>query len=590
MADGILTPAVSVTSSVGGLAVVAPVVGENVRPISIAFLPVLFLGQRFGTQKLSFLFAPYFVRTKNYDALAGVLLSLTGCEAVFANLGQFNSAAIRLSFVTIVYPSLIFAYLGQGARLVVDGERVIANPFYLTIPGGENGGLWWVTWVFGVFATLIASQGQSHAQAPTSVGRSAAAELIAHLLPVLRGSAMITATFSLIQQLMGQRCFPAIRINYTSNITAGQVYIPAINWILMAGTIITVGIFGSSFAMTLAYGFAVAVVMFITTTLLAIQIPLIKNLPWVLGVAFFLVFGFLDGLFVGAAVKKVPHGAWFPLAIGSALCIFMVFWTRCRELEDTFDRQNRRKLTRVVLNQGKATAAQGGLGADDKKIAFISERERGRSTSPVLISQLCRSPAPHYRRRDASLHQDEHGALYVKRSDSEDLIKVQRIPTLAIVHKLSEGKGVPHAFSVFLRQIPALPRVVIFLSVRVTAVPHVPIEARYLVSKVRSLDGFYGVLMRKGYLDSFSPEVEAILDRIYEIEVQYSSVDLEERLKVIKQASLTTTHIIPNYNIKSKVVKNPIADRMRRVVVEELYGRLRVIFPDESHLLVDTER
>lgn len=114
---------------------------------------------------------------------------------------------------------------------MVDGERVIANPFYLTIPGGENGGLWWVTWVFGVFATLIASQGQSHAQAPTSVGRSAAAELIANLLPVLRESAMITATFSLIQQLMGQRCFPAIRINYTSNITGGQVYIPAINWI-----------------------------------------------------------------------------------------------------------------------------------------------------------------------------------------------------------------------------------------------------------------------------------------------------------------------------------------------------------------------
>lgn len=81
------------------------------------------------------------------------------------------------------------------------------------------------------------------------------------------------------------------------------------------------------------------------------------------------------------------------------------------------------------------------------------------------------------------------------------------------------------------------------MSARVTAVPHVPIEARYLVSKVRSLDGFYGVLMRKGYLDSFSPEVEAILDRIYEIEVQYSSVDLEERLKVIKQASLTTTHM-----------------------------------------------
>lgn len=83
----------------------------------------------------------------------------------------------------------------------------------------------------------------------------------------------------------------------------------------------------------------------------------------------------------------------------------------------------------------------------------------------------------------------------------------------------------------------------VFLSVRVTAVPHVPLGARYLVSKVRSVDGFYGVVMRKGYLDQLSPEVDQILERIYEIEVQYSSIDLEDRLRAIKEASLTTTHM-----------------------------------------------
>ncbi|GHJ84454.1 hypothetical protein NliqN6_0856 [Naganishia liquefaciens] len=590
MADGILTPAVSVTSSVGGLAVVAPSVADNVRPISIAFLLVLFLGQRFGTQKLSFLFAPmtlmwlalllvsgiinivsypgvlrafdpsraimFFVRTKNYDALAGVLLSLTGCEAVFANLGQFNASAIRLSFVTVVYPALVLQYCGQGARLIVDGEHVIANPFYLSIPGGENGGLWWVIWIFGVFATLIASQ------------------------------AMITATFSLIQQLMGQKSFPTIRINYTSTLTAGQVYIPAVNWILMAGTIITVGIFGSSFAMTLAYGFAVAVVMFITTTLLAIQVPLIKGLPWVLGLAFFVFFGFLDGLFVGAAVKKVPHGAWFPLAIGSAMCLFMVFWTRCRELEDKFDRENKRNLTRIILHQEPGATTTPASELKDKKIAF-APTERGRSTEPIAIHQLSRLASVVS--RSEGLHQDEHGGLYVARPNCEELLKVQRIPTLAIVHKVTEGKGVPHAFSVFLRQVPALPRVVVFLSVRVTAVPHVPLVDRYLVSKVRSVDGFYGVVMRKGYLDQLSPEVDQILERIFEIEVQYSATKLEDRLKAIKEASLTTTHIVPSYNIKSRASANVLVDKMRRVILEELYGRLRVIFPDDSHLLVDSE-
>jgi K+ transporter len=71
-----------------------------------------------------------------------------------ANLGQFSSASIRISFVFLVYPSLIFAYLGQGAQLIIDGSNVVANPFYLSIPGGSNGGLWWLTWVMGVFATV----------------------------------------------------------------------------------------------------------------------------------------------------------------------------------------------------------------------------------------------------------------------------------------------------------------------------------------------------------------------------------------------------------------------------------------------------
>jgi len=71
-----------------------------------------------------------------------------------ANLGQFSAASIRISFIFLVYPALIFAYLGQGARLIVDGENVMKNPFYLSIPGGSNGGLWWLTWVMGVFATV----------------------------------------------------------------------------------------------------------------------------------------------------------------------------------------------------------------------------------------------------------------------------------------------------------------------------------------------------------------------------------------------------------------------------------------------------
>jgi KUP system potassium uptake protein len=178
IADGIFTPAVSVTSAVAGIAVSKPSVNSDTVPISIAILVVLFLSQRFGTAKLAFLFAPVafvwflilmgtgiynitfhpgifrafdpsravmlFVRTKDYDILAGVLLALTGCEAMFANLGHFNSLSIQISFSTFVYPALVLAYLGQGARLIVDKEAVFSNIFYQTIPGPTNGPLYWL--------------------------------------------------------------------------------------------------------------------------------------------------------------------------------------------------------------------------------------------------------------------------------------------------------------------------------------------------------------------------------------------------------------------------------------------------------------
>lgn len=128
-----------------------------------------------------------------------------------------------------------------------------------------------------------------------------------------------------------------------------------------------------------------------------------------------------------------------------------------QELEDTFDRENKRNLTRVILHH-EPGAKSPACGLKDKKIAFAPAK-RVRSSDPIAISQLSRRTSIAH--RSEGLRQDEHGGLYVARTNSEDLIKVQRIPTLAIVHKLTEGKGVPHAFSVFLRQIPALPRVVV---------------------------------------------------------------------------------------------------------------------------------
>lgn len=198
VADGMLTPAVSVTSAVVGLSYGAPKAASAVVGISCGILVVLFMVQPFGTKKIATLFSPIvlvwlalngvcgiiniaahpaifrafdpsravmlFVRTKNFDLLAGVILCITGVEALFAkwvhpfsvaltchtpltlaprSLGQFSKGSIRLAFCCFAAPCLVLQYLGQGAKLITGGEAVLSNVFFNAIPGGVGGGLWW---------------------------------------------------------------------------------------------------------------------------------------------------------------------------------------------------------------------------------------------------------------------------------------------------------------------------------------------------------------------------------------------------------------------------------------------------------------
>jgi KUP system potassium uptake protein len=138
---------------------------------------------------------------------------------------------------------------------------------------------------------------------------------------IIASQAMITATFSLIQQLVNMKALPPLKMLYTSETIQGQVYVPAANWTLMVGTVIIVAAFSDLSALTNAYGFAVATVMLSTTLLLAVQMRFVKQWPVVVAVSFFIVWGFVDGLFWGASLKKVPLGAWVPLMIGVILYV-----------------------------------------------------------------------------------------------------------------------------------------------------------------------------------------------------------------------------------------------------------------------------
>lgn len=585
LADGVFTPAVSVTSAVSGIAVAKPSVANDVTPISIAFLVALFLIQHWGTSFLAYFFAPItfiwllllaitgivnithfpgiwrafdpsraillFVRTRDYDLLAGVLLAITGCEALFANLGQFNMASIQISFAGFVYPSLVLAYLGQGARLVTDGEAVIENIFYKTIPGPTNGGLFWVLYVFAILATLIASQ------------------------------AMITATFSLVQQLINMRNFPAFRMIYTSDKIQGQVYIPIINWGLMIVTIVIVAAFKSSTALSNAYGFAVATVMITTTVLISIQFKYVKGFSGWFGLLFFLTFGFFDGLFWGAALRKIPQGAWVPLMIGVILLISILFWTWAKRLEDNFDGSTRENLRNIILCRDNEL--------DEKASTASEENTVFESAGRVIIA--------------GDRHKDNIPRYILTRHpshDSDDGLKVEpikkplaRIPTCAIFHKLTTGRGVPHSFATFLRHWPALPRLVIFLSVRVCHVPHVPAAERYVVTRVRSIEGFYGVTYCLGFRDDFDVHVADIINHICDLETRAHSEDCGPLIQEIRTVAESYTHIVPYYMVRSRNKPGGklrwVQNWIRRLLVEEVYQRISTMFPETANWLGSTD-
>ncbi|KAI9460347.1 potassium transporter [Russula earlei] len=553
MADGVLTAAVSVTSAVGGIAVAKPSVSNDVVPISIAFLIALFFAQPFGTGRLSFAFAPvtfvwllliattgiynittfpgifracdpsraimYFVRTKNYDTLSGVLLAITGCEALFAkyDFGQ-------ISFSSFVYPSLVLAYLGQGSRLVVDGVNVLPN-------ANTTGHLFWILYVFAILATLIASQ------------------------------AMITASFSLVQQLVNMRCLPPFRMVNTSDDIQGQIYIPVVNWTLMVVTIVLVAAFNDSAKLTNAYGFAVATVMFTTSILISMQMRYVKHLPYIVGISYLLFFGFLDGLFWGASLKKVPQGAWVPLMIGLILLGIMTFWTWAKGLEDGFDRKSRRRLDGFIVSDGARNV-------------FEESEKRGEIEVVQQLDVDINATTLYYlepRLSDSAGEVEEHRAL-------------TRLPILAIFHGIAHERGVPPSFIGFIRQWPALPRFGIFLTVSVLPVAHVKDGDRYVVGRVDTLPGFYGVLQYLGFRDEPMLHLDEIVTKINELETRLDSARAGRLFTLLVDHSRRSTHIVPHYAVRSKGVKigriTPVMNYIRRVLIEEVYGRLSIMFPD----------
>lgn len=264
-------------------------------------------------------------------SLGGILLCITGSEAMFADLGHFSQLSIKIAFTSIVYPSLILAYMGQAAYLsqnhVVDNDYRIG--FYVSVP--EK--LRWPILVLAILAAIVGSQ------------------------------AIITGTFSIIKQCSALGCFPRVKIVHTSSKTHGQIYIPEINWILMLLCLaVTIG-FRDTKSMGNASGLAVITVMLVTTCLMSLVIVLCWHQSAVLAICFILFFGTFEALYFSASLIKFLEGAWVPIALSFVFMSVMCVWHYGTLRQYEFDLQNMVSVDQLLsLGPGLGIVRVGGIG------------------------------------------------------------------------------------------------------------------------------------------------------------------------------------------------------------------------------------
>ncbi|MEI7579911.1 MAG: KUP/HAK/KT family potassium transporter [bacterium] len=336
--DGIITPAISVTSAVEGIKIITGSFEPYIIPITLSILTILFVFQKFGTHKVGNIFGPIIIVWFFSIAILGlnqiirhpgilvalnplyairfafslplkelmyvmgsVILVVTGGEAMYADMGHFGRKPIRFSWFSLVYPALILNYLGQGGLLLsntaIKGESI----FYSMVP----------TWamipmvIIATLATIIASQ------------------------------ALISGAFSLTAQAVSLGLFPKLTIKHTNQGHHGQIYIPAVNWMLYIGCIALVLIFKSSTKIAAAYGLAVSGVMFLTT----LGMIIIANYLWCWSkfktALIFAPLALIELLFLSSNLLKITQGGWIPLLIAFIIFFFIKIWKNGKEKSET---------------------------------------------------------------------------------------------------------------------------------------------------------------------------------------------------------------------------------------------------------------
>nr|KAJ0220499.1 hypothetical protein LSAT_V11C200072240 [Lactuca sativa] len=417
--DGILTPAIS----------------DVVIVVAVVILIGLFSLQHYGVDKVGWLFAPvvllwflliggigifniwkydigvlrafspvyifrYFKRRgKNgWTSLGGIMLSITGTEALFADLAHFPVSAIQLAFTVVVFPCLLLAYSGQAAYLMKNKEHVY-DAFYRSIPES----IYWPMFVIATLAAVVASQ------------------------------ATISATFSIIKQANALGCFPRVKVIHTSSKFLGQIYIPDINWILMVLCIVVTAGFKNKSQIGNAYGTAVVIVMLATTFIMILIMLLVWRCHWLLVLIFAALSLIIELTYFSAVLFKIDQGGWVPLVIAAIFLIIMYIW--------------------------------------------------------------------HYgtvKRYEFEMHSKISMAWILGLGPSLGLV---RVPGIGLVYT-ELASGVPHIFSHFITNLPAIHSVVVFVCVKYLPVYTVPEDERFLVKRIGPKNfHMFRCVARYGYKD-----------------------------------------------------------------------------------------
>ncbi|KAI1118953.1 potassium uptake protein [Nemania sp. NC0429] len=433
IADGILTPAQSVLGAIQGLEVVSPNISSStIVGTSSGILVLLFAVQPLGLTKLASVFAPIVIvwlafnasfgiynlakydhsvlkafspyyairffsegKTEAWKMLGGILLSFTGVEALFADLGAFSMRAIQISWLGYCYPALLLAYIGQAAYISVHPEAY-SNPFFNSVPPG----FLYPSLVVAVLAAIVASQ------------------------------AMITACFQLVSQLMKLSYCPQMKIVHTSTKFHGQLYVPFLNWLLLIGTVLVTVIYSNTTRLGNAYGVCVIFVTFFDTcfvTLVALIVwripPYYVFLPW-------LFFATHDGLYLTSALNKVPDGAWFTLTLAAVLAGIFLLWRFGKESQWRAEAEDRFRPNQLITKE------------TDEKL-FLAERWGGGSVTHI---------------RGFGIYFDKTGVL-TPTVFTQFVTKFGAVPEIMIFFHLHpiETPTIPSSERYVISKIPAIP-------------------------------------------------------------------------------------------------------------------------------------